>query len=132
MAPVLRKIMRPFFVPFPKISFQKMSDITMDEGRVRTIVADLLEDVVVAKPEDPVGWLLETLQSSAKPLGDAELTRRLNNVLKANDSVVAIAKNFPQHRRQIKNALEKTNGTIGEFMITAKEALAGPAGPTSI
>ena len=40
----------------------------MDETRVRKIVADLMEDVVVAKPKDPVAYLIETLESSAKPL----------------------------------------------------------------
>jgi hypothetical protein len=104
----------------------------MDEQQVRTIVADLLEDVVVAKPEDPVGWLLETLQSNGKKLGDVELKRRLNDILTSTEKVTTIAKHFPQYRRQIKNAMEKSDGTIDSFMALAKEALDGNAGPLSI
>ena len=91
-----------------------------------------MEDVVVAKPDDPVAWLLETLQSSGKPLGDVEVKRRLNDVIGSTERTLTIAKHFPQYRRQIAAALDKSDGTIGAFMVTAKEALAGKAGPTSV
>ena len=107
---------------------------TMDETRVRKIVADLMEDVVVAKPKDPVAYLIETLESSAKPLGDAELTRRLGRVLAADaaNRTLAIAAEFPQHRRQVRAALEGSDGTLAGFKAAAAEALKGPAGPTSL
>ena len=104
----------------------------MDETRVRAIVADLMEDVVVAKPDDPITFLLEMLQGTGKKPGDAETTRRLKAVLSSEEKLLEIAKNFPHYRRQIKDALDQCDGTIEEFQVTAKEALAGPSGPLSL
>ena len=104
----------------------------MDETRVRSIVADLLEDVVVAKPEDPISFLLETLKSEGTTVGDVELKRRLKEISTSEEQLLVIAKHFPKYRRQIKQALDNSKGNIDQFFTAAKEALAGPAGPLSI
>ena len=169
----------------------------LDEEQVRGIVADLMEDVVVAKPDDPIAFLLEMLQSNGKKAGDAALSRStssklsrkkktfvlntltspvrsllcrvsfsvasisfvfslltdfrffsqrfslvclvcsgigLNEILATEEKgqVLSIAKHFPQYRRQIKDALDKCDGTIDDFKSKAKEALSQKAGPTSI
>ena len=51
------------------------------EEQVRGIVADLMEDVVVAKPDDPIAFLLEMLQSNGKKAGDAALSRSTSSKL---------------------------------------------------
>ena len=178
-----------------------MSSVSLlDEQQVRGIVADLMEDVVVAKPDDPIAFLLEMLQSNGKKAGDAALSRStssklsrkkkkheyfnfacslpslsgillshafciasisfvfslltdfrffsqrfslvclvcsgigLNEILATEEKgqVLSIAKHFPQYRRQIKDALDKCDGTIDDFKSKAKEALSQKAGPTSI
>ena len=91
-----------------------------------------MEDIVVAKPADPVAFLIETLEGSGKKPGDAELTRDLKAVLAASpdNRMMTIGVKFPQYRRQITAALAASDGTLASFNPLAAEALKGPSGPT--
>ena len=91
-----------------------------------------MEDVVVAKPKDPVAWLIETLEGSGKKPGDAELTRGLKAVLSAapDNRMMTIGNTFPQYRRQITAALAASDGTLSTFKPLAAKALEGQSGPT--
>ena len=91
-----------------------------------------MEDVVVAKPADPVAFLIETLEGTGKTPGDAELTRGLKEILAAapDNRKMTVGLKFPQYRRQIAAALAASDGTLGSFKPLAAEALKGQSGPT--
>jgi hypothetical protein len=116
---------------------------------VNQMFGELLEDVVLARPDEPIDFLLDLLTSkddrsaaSQEKLlrdvwtaaNDMQAKKRVKDILRElRGPGGLLQKNFPSHKRQVMCALITNSGDgivpLNDFLSAAIECLAVPGGP---
>eukprot|EP00949_MAST-11_sp_MAST-11-sp1_P002429 g2429.t1 len=118
-------------------------DATTPEG-VKSIISALLEDIMLARPDDPYQFLIDSLtKADDKSDDDKVLKLRAvyttymksinqgatpSNALKELRKAGIVAKSFPFHRRQVVDALLNSKD-FESFSTKSLGALSVPGGP---
>ena len=121
----------------------------VNKVRPQQMLGEMLEDVVLERPEKPIDYLINLL-TTTDTRGDAEKDKLLSAVWDSATAMVpktrvkdilralrspqgVLSVNFPTHKRQVMACLLNTacDGFVSkeDFISKAKEALNGPGGP---